>query len=116
MEENNEQSDVERDAHETSTSRAVEDTLTRFFAEQTERERFVSTQRIPFICTDIRQIKSMLETVVKAQSDAKEQLERKVSENFVSKERFRPIELLVFGFAAVLLTGIVVMLFLNIHK
>lgn len=90
-------------AHEAATAKIVEDTLGRFFSAQTDKERFVSTQRIPFICSDIRDIKDSLVMIARGQSDAKEKIEEKIDEKYVSKEAFVPVQRIVYGAAGLIL-------------
>ncbi len=99
-------------AHEASTSKVVEDTLAKFFAAQTENERFVSTQRIPFICTDINAIKNSLVEIAKSQRDAQEaarkaleSFEDKIDMKYAPKEQFSLVQRIVYGAVTMILVA-----------
>ena len=93
-------------AHEAATSKIVEDTLAKFFASQTDKERFISTQRIPFICTDIREIKETLVTMAKADSDFKGTLVEKFDGRYATRESFALVQRIVFGAVTMILVAV----------
>lgn len=94
-------------AHESLITKVVNDTLGTFFAQQTDKERFVSTQRIPFICNDIREMKDQMVESVKLQREFQEKLEKRLDDGYVSREAFWPVKTLVYGFVAMILTATV---------
>lgn len=56
-------------------------------------------QRVPFICEDIRGIKKSMEGI-----------ENKLDQKFVTKDSFQPVQKIVFGLVALILTAVVVAL------
>lgn len=66
-----------------------------FFTAQSEQERFISTQRIPFICKDISDMKK----------DLKEILE-KMEDVYVTKESFQPVRTIVYGVVSLTLVAV----------
>lgn len=90
-------------AHAAMTAKIVNDTLAAFFSAQTDKERFVSTQRIPFICSDIKEIREQLTDMVQLQRENQEKLDEK----YVSQDQFWPVKTLVYGVVALMLTSVV---------
>lgn len=96
------------------TQQIVTETLEKFFAQQTEKERFISTQRVPFICQDIRGIKDDMKELIKMQNDFQTTLDAKLEERYVTKERLRPTEMVVYGFIGLSLTILIGAIIANV--
>ncbi len=92
---------------EKQVARIVNDTLSSFFSSQTDKERFVSTQRIPFICRDIATIKDDMRGILDSIATSRDRLEVKMDDVYVTKEAFEPIKMLVYGFVGLSLVAIV---------
>lgn len=92
-------------SQEPLTKKIMGDVLTEFFGSQTEEERFISTQKIPFICRDIKQIKEDLRKIVE-----------NMDENYVTQTEYWPVKTVVYGVVGIMLVGVVTGLVLLVVK
>ncbi len=85
---------------------AVHESMGEFFTAQSEKERFISTQRIPFICKDISDMKKDLKDILDSISTSRGRLETKMEEVYVTKESFQPVRTIVYGVVALTLVAV----------
>lgn len=82
-----------------------------------ERGRYVDVSRVKLICQSIIGIESRLnkidrklEEAVQNRQDFQEKLTEKLDDKYITKERHQPIEWLVYGLVALILSTVVVAL------
>lgn len=73
------------------------------FGENVETGRFIDTTKIPFMCKDIETIKDEQAK----QTESIEKIHEKLDAKFVTKERFSPVEIIVYGLVGLILTAVV---------
>jgi hypothetical protein len=84
-------------------AKMIGEAITEAFGTNKAQGRYIDVTRIPLICQNIDGIHTTLQ-----------QIDKKIDEKMVTKERFSPVEKIVYGAVALILSGVVGALLLSI--
>lgn len=88
----------------------MQDRIEYVLARGTEQEKSIILARVPFICQDIKSINKSLDNIEKMMAGFKNDLEvreEKSDRRYVNQDQFWPIRTLSYGFAGLLLAGVI---------
>ncbi len=97
-------------AHDEKTRELFEQAISNAFGEYKDQQRFIDLKRVPLICAQIVNIHDNLAEIKEMMQQVKLDLDEKDKRNeerYVNRDQFDPVQKIVYGVVALILTAVV---------